>query len=418
MGTYDGETARIYVDGLLADSVAAAPPPALAEPTPLYIGGAPHCLDVAGDAIDDVLILDRPLTADEVYRRAHPLPRVRFLASTAVEPRPDGRHPWRSYRLWWGDPEIAGPAAPVEGLLSPGHGWLGYWRFDEQDPLVAVDRTTQRLHGRLVGPAEREAAPGGTALRLAGPGRVIVDTGPGVIAPIEGLTLEVIAALDDPAHGSVVDQDFDGASLGLALAADGFSCAVPLAVRPAAAEAALALGAWTQVGCTLDAQALAAWQGRTMLADNDLQGLDLAFGDPTGPLVFGANVVGGAPWTGRIAAVRLSNRALPPAAMLHQPFARAAASRPLPVDEPCMDADGDGVDVCDTDAAGEPSPVDCNDHLDTVSPEAPEVCDGVDNDCDGFVDGEDEDLPHDPDDPLCEVGGVCLNSDEACVDGR
>ena len=48
----------------------------------------------------------------------------------------------------------------------------------------------------------------------------------------------------------------------------------------------------------------------------------------------------------------------------------------------CVDADGDGYygrEGCDT-------KVDCDDEFDTVYPGAPEVCDGMDNDCDGVTD--------------------------------
>src|SRR5262249_9780379 len=45
------------------------------------------------------------------------------------------------------------------------------------------------------------------------------------------------------------------------------------------------------------------------------------------------------------------------------------------------DADHDGYDA----------PADCDDHNAAVHPGAAEICDGVDNDCDGTIDGGDED---------------------------
>ncbi len=47
------------------------------------------------------------------------------------------------------------------------------------------------------------------------------------------------------------------------------------------------------------------------------------------------------------------------------------------IDEP-KDGDGDGFDNCD----------ECNDADETINPDAEEVCDGVDNDCDGTCDAE------------------------------
>jgi len=60
-----------------------------------------------------------------------------------------------------------------------------------------------------------------------------------------------------------------------------------------------------------------------------------------------------------------------------------------------QDHDGDGfgeatrfVDACDAPALHAAQGGDCDDDEPTVNPAAPEVCDGVDNDCDGNVDGD------------------------------
>ncbi len=50
----------------------------------------------------------------------------------------------------------------------------------------------------------------------------------------------------------------------------------------------------------------------------------------------------------------------------------------------CIDSDADAYDTCDPD-------MDCNDNEAAINPEALEVCDGVDNNCDGFLDGTDND---------------------------
>ena len=67
----------------------------------------------------------------------------------------------------------------------------------------------------------------------------------------------------------------------------------------------------------------------------------------------------------------------------------------------CTDDDGDGVTTCDGD---------CDDTDAEVSPDALEVLDGKDNDCDGEVD-EETDLVDDDGDGFAEVDGDCDDTD-------
>lgn len=69
----------------------------------------------------------------------------------------------------------------------------------------------------------------------------------------------------------------------------------------------------------------------------------------------------------------------------------------------CFDEDNDGFDTCTEDEGGDDKPVDCNDNDAAINPDATEVCDGVDNNCDGQIDeGNSVDLCGDM--MLCEVG--------------
>ncbi len=86
----------------------------------------------------------------------------------------------------------------------------------------------------------------------------------------------------------------------------------------------------------------------------------------------------------------------------------------------CFDEDNDGFDTCAEDEGGDDKPVDCNDNDASINPDASEVCDGIDNNCNGQIDeGSSVDLCGDM--MLCESGqcvDVECDTDLDCgVDG-
>ena len=90
------------------------------------------------------------------------------------------------------------------------------------------------------------------------------------------------------------------------------------------------------------------------------------------------------------------------------------------VDQDCKDGDLDCAGVTDEDHDGWPNTVDCNDHDKAIHPWVKELCNSVDDDCNGYVDdtnpGTDDSVCHDwkgkvyPDGPTCKPGvKVCLH---------
>jgi hypothetical protein len=103
---------------------------------------------------------------------------------------------------------------------------------------------------------------------------------------------------------------------------------------------------------------------------------------------------------------------------------QAPTPTPTPTPTPMPDTDGDGIpdvsDNCPT--IPNPGQEDCNnngvgDACDAINPGAAEVCDGLDNDCDGSIadDGVDEDWYGDP--TSCGVGECAATGELTCQEG-
>jgi CSLREA domain-containing protein len=81
-----------------------------------------------------------------------------------------------------------------------------------------------------------------------------------------------------------------------------------------------------------------------------------------------------------------------------------------------FDADGDGVTTCGPDGLAGTADDDCDDAVATTNPNAVELCNGVDDDCDGSVD---EDFDVDGDGVTsCGPDGVAGTADDDCDDGE
>ena len=351
----------LFVDGVRQSGEGVGVPGLLANGVDLVIGNVadhPQPNPFPG-LVDEVVLHDVARPADYLHKRAHPLPRVRFFVNTVDEPV-DGRYPYRAYELRWGNPDaLVSDLVLPDGLLSPRNRYAGWWRFDEVRSAVAVDAGAHRRHGR-VEDADVVAGPGsGTALRFDG-GTAVVEIAEGLADDPQALTLELVArSLDaDSVHEEVLADRCDWPAdqgLWLSFGADGLRLAVndsayrhDTAHRPS--------GQWEHLAATFDGDA-----GHTELfvdwVSLDRQDGPPAIVYPDRPLRIGRANDGAMGFTGLIDEVRIMNRALEPAELLHLP--RTSWS------------------------IGAVRDVDC---VDGPLPDVPEACNGRDDDCDGEVD--------------------------------
>jgi hypothetical protein len=176
-GTWDGQVATLWVDGL--------PQETKPDAYPLEAAGAPIRIgcDSPGNRcfqgrIDEVVVHEVAKSPDYLAKRARPgVPAVRFLAHTRAFADGAGRFPFLDYVLRWGDPAaVAAPAVltaldkatKCEGLLSPCLGYRAFWRLDDGRGTVAADASTNARHGTIAGGAGWTAGVRGAALAFDG----------------------------------------------------------------------------------------------------------------------------------------------------------------------------------------------------------------------------------------------------------
>lgn len=83
--TWDGSTARIYVNGVLDNTPEAHAAPIGTDTRPVYLGGRTGFTDVVAGTVDDVRFYDRALTATEIAALASTADR-KVLSYRAVQP--------------------------------------------------------------------------------------------------------------------------------------------------------------------------------------------------------------------------------------------------------------------------------------------------------------------------------------------
>ncbi len=188
--THDGHTLRLFVDGVEVGKTEAR----FAQ-TEDELGLLTQ--DGLNGRLDELVFHDAARSADYIYKRAHPLPWVRFLVGTE-DTAADGRYPYRTYRLHWGNPDATRPASRwTTALLSPDNGYVAWWRFNEDTGGVAIDSSVNRLLGTLEGAPTWTSGAEGAALRLDGEDdRVVVADAPALDLGSDDFTIELAGRAD------------------------------------------------------------------------------------------------------------------------------------------------------------------------------------------------------------------------------
>ncbi len=314
--SYDGETIRMYVDGLEVASGALGAVPA--TDADVVIGRYLDAGHLEG-RLDDVVIHDVARSADYLYKRAHPLPRVRFLADTAADPD-GGRFPYRAYRLSWGLPDHPAPPNRVDDLLSPRNGVLAWWRFEEASGTTAVDWSVARLHGEAAGGPAPTGGALGAALRFDGvqDQNVRIDERER-LAVGDDLTVELLLRADradvgqtlvsDDANPSVYVQwghpDHATAKLG---------CRLPNGAGFVHGQTDLEADRWLSLACTAGGGRLEAFLNQQSDGVDPNRNAELTPAATT--LTIGSYRDGREPFDGIIDEVRLTGRVLLPHELL------------------------------------------------------------------------------------------------------
>ena len=150
------------------------------------VGSATCVLEGCGDpysltgVVDELVVHSVAKSSDYLYRRANPgIPVLRFLAHTEPFSNDSGSFDFYGYSLRWGSgaavaspPVLTGldPSVRCHGLLSACTGYRGLWRLEERGS-IAIDQSTARRHGTIVGPVQvGDPTTGAPVLGFGGPG--------------------------------------------------------------------------------------------------------------------------------------------------------------------------------------------------------------------------------------------------------
>jgi len=198
-GVRDGDVCSLWIDGVRRiAAVSEGLPVEFDDGQWISIG---HRVDGGGLnnhgalVIDELVVHDTARSADYLYKRAHPLPRLRFLAETGAAQ--GDRHPYLDYALRQGGAAALPSGRRLEGgLLNGAVGWRGWWRTMDDFEGYAIDASAERRHG-VAGATALAPSEAGVARRIDGAEHVPLVFHAFDVEPDDAFTLECVATHRD-----------------------------------------------------------------------------------------------------------------------------------------------------------------------------------------------------------------------------
>lgn len=402
----------VYVNGIEEARCASPPIPMLDTNANLRVAASDSIHQV-----DEVLVHSTAKSPDYFYRRANPgVPTVRFLAHTEPYTNPDGNYDFLEYNLRWTDadatqdsPILTGldQVTKCHGLLSPCLGYFGWWRFNEPSGTRIIDESSSRHTGYVHYPTtERVPSLEGLGLRFdaVGDHAYYAPPSPFLLTDFTveaGFLAEQLSTTDYQVlvlKGISSDPENVNFAMGVMTTeqSSGFFEHGSGEQVPVYGNTMVSLSTWHHQAIRRDSAHFALYFD---------YGLESEMPDPPEPVAdswnntyFGTSRRPAKnSWQdnffGILDSVRIMDRSMESDEFLHFPLTDWSL-------EPCQSGEAD------SDCDGDPDTTDCAPMEPSVFNGAIEVCNVIDDDCDGTTDG----------DGLCPLGqgcivGICIADD-------
>ena len=421
--TYDGSFMKAYIDGLEVGSASMPGQTPSWGDGPLPIGGYHNIVpswngDNKGTVempfrgrIDELIIHKVAKSTDYIYHRANPgIPKLRFLANSVVVNQGDEEtpsYPLRDYYLHWGNEQTEAAMPFVSpgnggdncyGLLNECTGYAGWWRFNEGAGTVAVDSSTWKRDGKVVGDAEYGGGIHGQSLVFDGTDDR-VSLPPASLDGLGDFAMDIAASLTgEQAEPALFSAESDQSEDSLLVRHDkgGSNLKILVDNVPALYDIDLGVQGWHSLALSRTGESLSLTHQGVSVGDFPVASTLLSVAEDGFQVGAGQDSPGGTFdaaqwWMGSIDSVRVMNRPLTSDESLHYPLVEWGFGDFLDVNDSQLDWDGDGIldDGDNSGIAGDHPCIDgqtedCDDNAPTKKNDLQE-----DDDADGVGDAAD-----------------------------